>query len=464
MRKLWFRRRAVSTMIGGIIVLAIFLVALVAMVVVSQQYDSYQLTVNRMQQRDIDRFSENLEGTFPGISTAKENPVTSANCPGGQCKNYTMFISNLGIGARIARIYINSTDGACVNTCIFDPSDSATAIPYMFKASNNYLNSGEFFHTVAFWVPGDTFLPIEQDNPGTNTVWIVTTRGRVFSFLAPFPATQQNPSVGAAGGTGLYIGPLVYTFQRGLLSYTNSTMTIPVMPIGGTNGYWILPTGTLVIYVKVQTDVGVKHDVYLTPQSVFEIARFDSPGVVNYFFAIAPPTLTICNQIKTRDPAGDIVCDPSYGYNDSVGNTGNPANIVPYLPCGISPTEFYTTVSSTYPGPGQPSCQPFRGTNPGPRYRIPAPNQAQQDANLRGTPVLVAFASLAPGGTNQGDNPQSIQPAWAGNSVTSFLGMTYVWDEGDVRTPETGELSYVYGVTLPFVAMCINNGQRFCNI
>ena len=69
MIRLWivrFRRRsAVSTMIGGIIVLTLFLTALGAMVLVSQQYDTYQQTVNFMSQKDIDRFSENLQVPYP---------------------------------------------------------------------------------------------------------------------------------------------------------------------------------------------------------------------------------------------------------------------------------------------------------------------------------------------------------------------------------------------------------------
>ena len=41
------RRRAVSTIIGGLIILSLILTALVTMVFVSQQYDQYQQSVNQ---------------------------------------------------------------------------------------------------------------------------------------------------------------------------------------------------------------------------------------------------------------------------------------------------------------------------------------------------------------------------------------------------------------------------------
>ena len=43
-------RRAVSTMIGGVIILSVLLTALGTMVFVSQQNDQYQQSVNKMAQ------------------------------------------------------------------------------------------------------------------------------------------------------------------------------------------------------------------------------------------------------------------------------------------------------------------------------------------------------------------------------------------------------------------------------
>jgi hypothetical protein len=83
---------------------------------------------------------------------------------------------------------------------------------------------------------------------------------------------------------------------------------------------------------------------------------------------------------------------------------------------------------------------------------VPKPDPVTQQGQ-RGNPVILAFAAR----TVSGSNPQTIQGAWAGNSVTSFLGLTYVYDD------DTGTGPYVFGVTLPFVAACINNSPTKCN-
>ena len=188
MRKLWFRRKAVSTIIGGIIILTVFLSALTAMVVISQQYDAYQNISGKMSQKDIDRLSENVTALYPGLAL-----VSSGTCT--LCQ-YDLFLSNLGgVGAQIVEIYINSTLGSAgctvqnVNVkgaCILHPSQ--TASNFVFNVNDGYLNAGEFNHTVRFWLP--FLLP----NPGVgaaipaNTIWFGTTRGRVFTFQWPFPA------------------------------------------------------------------------------------------------------------------------------------------------------------------------------------------------------------------------------------------------------------------------------------
>ncbi len=71
------RRRAVSTMIGGVIVLSLLLTALGTMVFVSQQYDQYQQSVNKMAQYDSQRLSEYLVFNSPGLTI-----LTSDTVPG----------------------------------------------------------------------------------------------------------------------------------------------------------------------------------------------------------------------------------------------------------------------------------------------------------------------------------------------------------------------------------------------
>lgn len=180
-------------MIGGIIVLALFLIALVAMVMVSQQYAAYQNTVNVMSQKDIERFSELLMVVYPGLAG---NYVV--NGCSSTCNLYNMTLSNLGgVGVQIARIYINSTGSGCtvnVGLCVLNPAKTPTA--YTFNVHDGYLNPGESNHTVRLWLP-KTIVLLNQTLVPSNSVSIVTSRGRIFTFQYPFP-----PAGPATPGTG----------------------------------------------------------------------------------------------------------------------------------------------------------------------------------------------------------------------------------------------------------------------
>jgi hypothetical protein len=453
MRKLWFRRRAVSTMIGGIIVLSLFLVGLVAMMLVSQQYDIYQSLSGRMQVKNNDRFSEQLEPVDPGIVPGY--PSGTPNCPGGfPCNSNTMIVSSRSIPSEIARIYINSTSGPCAGLCVLDPA--ATPKAYAFRASDALINSGEFFHYIEFWLPSTVQLPTScivsglTVDFGCNSVTIVTTRGNIVAFQYPFPPAGPGQSSAAQGGTGIYIGPIVYTYQKGLISYSTHSKPTPNFPLFGTNGRWKMPDNDyIVIYVKLEQDVCKQSsysnckDAYLTAQSILELFRFDTPGQVNEFYIIAPITLQLCEWFRQHDPmkpTTNIVCSPSYGYADtnSTGNNGDPGNngrnIIPYTPCNTSPANYNL-------------C-----TTPTKRYMIPAPTQTQWQNKERGTPVIVAFSMSASTVCPYTGNCNAVAgkiSSWGGNSVTTFLGLSYVWDDS------SGGGSYTYGVTLPFVAMCI---------
>ena len=187
-------RRAVSNIVGGAIVLTLFLTALVAMVIVNQQYDTYQNTVNGMVQKDIESYSENVTAIYPGLSSN----VTVSGC-GGQCTRYNMTLANIGgIGVQVARVYINSsspTGAGCVNLCVFDPTTSTTFTAYTFRVSEAFLNVGEMNHTVHLYLPKSIVLPSPTLTP-SNSISVVTSRGRVFTFQWPFPA------VGPSGGQG----------------------------------------------------------------------------------------------------------------------------------------------------------------------------------------------------------------------------------------------------------------------
>jgi hypothetical protein len=174
-------------MIGGIIILTLFLSALSVMVFISQQYDKYQSTVETMNRKDIDAFSENLVAVFPGLTGG--NLTSGGLCPSG-CVQYTLLVSNhAAIGTQIARIYINSTGAGCTNLCILD--SASVEQPFHFLASSAFVNPSEYSHQLILYLnTTSTFtLPTAY---GSNTVALVTARGRAFSFQFPFPPNGIN--------------------------------------------------------------------------------------------------------------------------------------------------------------------------------------------------------------------------------------------------------------------------------
>jgi len=208
MRKLWIRRKAVSTMIGGVIVLSLFLTALVSMVFVSQQYDQYQTQASRMSQFDVQGFSEYLVADPPGLTL-----VTSSTVPGwgsgcGTTYNcYNMTVDNLGgVGVQIVRIYINSTESGCTSLCALNPTLTITS--YAFNQANSFLNPGEVNHVLVLALPADVALPNPPNAFPMNTIFVATIRGNVFSFQWPMEP-QATPS-GAAFSSGL----LKVAYQR----------------------------------------------------------------------------------------------------------------------------------------------------------------------------------------------------------------------------------------------------------
>jgi len=187
------RRRAVSTVIGGTIVLTLLLTALGTMVYVSQQYNQYQQLVKKMGQSDSKQFSEKLIINSPGLARLTSAAIsgwgtgctTTYNC-------YNITISNLGgVGVQIARIYINSTGPAgsgCSSPnpqpCILNPTGAIA--PYAFNQANQFLNPGEVNHPLVFALPIAVSLPNPNPAFPQNTVVIATARGNVFSSQWPF--------------------------------------------------------------------------------------------------------------------------------------------------------------------------------------------------------------------------------------------------------------------------------------
>jgi hypothetical protein len=188
------RRRAVSTMIGGLIILTLILTALGTMVFVSKQYDQYQQLVEKMGQYDSQQFSERLVINFPGLTLLTSTAISGwgSGCTTTyNCYNATM--SNLGgVGVQIARIYINSTGPAgsgCSSPnpqpCILNPTSGITS--YAFNQANRFLNPGELNHFVVLALPIAVSLPNPTPAFPQNTIVIATSRGNVFTFQWPVP-------------------------------------------------------------------------------------------------------------------------------------------------------------------------------------------------------------------------------------------------------------------------------------
>jgi len=394
-----FRRRAVSTMIGGIIVLTLLLTALGTMVFVSQQYDAYQSLVSKMSQTDINRFAENLVAVYPGLVGPTNDSGTN---------RYTMILNNVGgIGTQIARLYINSTNSGCTSVCILDPAPSRTV--YRFRQGDAFINPGEPAHNVTFWLPSTTTLPTDL---GSNTVWIITTRGRIFSFQWTLPPTGGTTVAGGPGS--LYIGPLVIKFEPILITYTTNTVSIPAIPI---SSGWLIPSHVNIIFFIKFANKGV-NDVKLSKASNFQVQQFGSPGNVVNFWMIAPMSTNLCQNTFQRNPlTANVTCASSYSGGNTYPN-GN--NLV------------------VYDGTKHPYIIPKNPTQPG---------------VCCGPPVYVLFAAQDMAGKPNQNKYSQIPEGYDGPLYT-FLDLTFIYDDG------TG--SYVYGVNLPFISFCAGDTLNNC--
>jgi hypothetical protein len=418
MRKLWFRRKAVSTVIGGIIVLSIFLTALVAMVAVSQQNDAYQSTVKQMAQKDIDRKAENLQIVYPGISFP---PVaTGISCAGASsCDQFTMTISNLaGIGTQIARIYISSAT-ECSSLCILNGDPTTNPNASYFNSPDRFINPSEPNHVLTFWLASNTIT-----NQTSHQVSVVTTRGRVFSFTWPFPPSGAN----AATGT-LYLGCLAINFDDLLVTYTENSPTNHQIPATPVAGGWLFPGATpLIFYVRVSNICTAT--LVLLDKSTFYAIQYTGAGggAAPAFYIAAPMAYSYCSYF--------------------------PSSV-----CMLGPT----TPGNTYPNTHgdllaynatQSACDPVSN----PCYSVPgAPGKGQESQS-----VYLLFGATSPcfstgctGGTT------------AGNTFQGTIGGTYVvflaiyWkctSSGDLTCAQ----NYEFGVTLPFITIqtCDPTGSK----
>ena len=274
------RRRAVSTMIGGVIVLSLLLTALGTTVFVSQQYDQYQQTANKMAQLRNQQLSEYLVVNSPGLAW-----VTSAGSWGSGCGTtyacYNATLSNLGgVGVQVVRVYINSTGPAgsgCVYStsypnlppCILNPSPAITS--YAFNQANAFINPGETNHALLLALPYALSLPTPSPGYPENTILIVTSRGNLFSFQWPFQPqifgqsqsafssgimkvaytgtgtgtfdSKNEPGLGGSGGTGYCHQETAQSYPAGI-GYAeklgSSSNPIPGLPSTDNGVLWFV--------------------------------------------------------------------------------------------------------------------------------------------------------------------------------------------------------------------------------
>jgi hypothetical protein len=331
----WCRcgRRAISTIIAGIIVLTLLLTALSTMMFITQQYDAYQSILNTMSQKDTDRFSENIAAVYPGIFPTNQ----SVTCGALSCKQYTLALSNVGpIEVQIARIYINSTNSTvCQKVCVLDPS--STTAPYKFQASESLIDSGDSLHFLTFWLIATLPLPVIPD---ANSIGLVTSRGRVFTFQWTIPQGVAIPSE-----LRLDMGPLRIIYDPNLIAFTviggvpgqnrcanNYPSATPCYQAGWSRSF---PPGPVVFYVRISNignaTVTLLDKSYLLADGV--PASGGQPNPVQFY--IVPPMPSSChdtyfdsstyiNTINNSPTCPTPSSIPSYpGYNATYTSYGN---------------------------------------------------------------------------------------------------------------------------------------------
>lgn len=381
------------------------------MMLVGQQNDSYLSTLAVRQQRDIDMFTENLVGVYPGLSSCQTTcQIGSSSLPAPPVgiNQYVMNISNYaGIDSLIVRIYINSSasPGCYPTPCILNPSTTASA--NSFRMSDGLVNPGEFGHQVVLWLPSTvTFSP---SPPPLNTVSISTVRGRIFTLQYPFPKIGGN---GGPGGTGLNIGPLLIRYETDMITYSIYNESNPNTYPRPTPGGWVFPTSTpLIFFIKVYNQ-GVS-SVTLVSQSNFQLQQYGTPGNVLNFFLVAPMSTTLCTGTFQTIPNGD-----PYGESPYCGSGGS-----------ISGGNTFPTSTKTVVGYSISQA-----------YVIPQPPQAGVCCS---PPVYLLFSAATP----RGSSAASISVNSKGPPVYySYLNLAFEYNNG-------GGI-YSYGVDLPFIVVC----------
>ena len=369
------------------------------MIVITQQYDAYEQIAAKMNQADIQRFSEGLVFNYPGIIW----PGKSVSCAGATgCYQYTLNITNAAnIGTQVARIYINSTLTGCTSACILDPASSPTAS--RFRSADRYINPSETYHLVFFWLPSGKAI----SNQVLNTISVVTTRGRVFTLQFPLPAA--GPSAPPASG-GATLGCLAIQVDPLLVTYTSPFRTQPPIPIPG----WHLPYNTyLILYVKVSNICS--SPVKLLDRSGFTARRYTGAGAgsMQGFYLASLMSLNYCN----------LYFPNTFCVSTASGNS---------FPLGGGTIQPYNSTKTSYPGDTCPTTDPC--------YVIPA----SLSRGTQSLPMYILFSATAIGG-NQANK-------FTTSSENLYIGFLAMYWQCTTSADSSCAQNYTFGVTLPFIS------------
>ena len=197
-------RRAVSTMIGGVIILSLLLTALGTMVFVSQQNDQYQQSVNKMAQYDSQQDSENLVFNSPGLQSnsglerllGMQHVQYELEQLGGRWCSDRKDLHKFNRVRLHIPLRTQPNASQSLHTRSIKQTSSSTQVKQITQCS--------YICRTTVILPSSSF--------SKNTILIVTSRGNVFSFQWPIQILMggQSQSAFSAG-----IMKIAYQYSQG---------------------------------------------------------------------------------------------------------------------------------------------------------------------------------------------------------------------------------------------------------
>jgi len=240
------RRRGISTVLGALYFIVIALMAFSLVMWEVGQYDAYQQLVNRMNQFDIDRMTENLVFRYPGVEVLASTPPYK----------FDIIVCNMGgIDINTTRIYIyDQTAGSMIILDKNSPTDFY---------SNGFVKAGASGHEIH----AQSSYNVDERTGHIYWIKIVTERGRTFSTPYPLPRTIQGP-----GGAGSFIdvGPIRILFEYRAINYTSLTQQTPASG-------WSVPKNTPLFFYIILINVGTE-EVYLKKESILTFMSYTRTG------------------------------------------------------------------------------------------------------------------------------------------------------------------------------------------